>query len=128
MKTDWLIIPLVGLLLAGCASVNVARDLNNQKLTATGETPIAHMSGDVYGYYLFGIWPLVTGDPANSKRMAWFRDTVTETAAVGMVTKKSQELGATKTTDLTSLTDSTGIKTLFLVWYYDVQVSGNAVK
>ena len=128
MKAHWLAIPLAGLLLTGCASVNVSRDLNNQQLTATGETPVAHMSGDIYGYYLFGIWPLVTGDPANTQKMAWFRDTVTENAAVGMVTKKSRELGATKTTDLTSFTDSTGMKTLFLVWYYDVQVSGNAVK
>ena len=128
MKTRWLTLPLVGLLLAGCASVTVNKDLNGQQLTTTGEKPIAHLHGDIYGYYLFGLWPLFTGDPANDNRMAWFRDTVTEKDAVDMVTKKSQEIGATKTTDLSSRTDSTGLNTLFLVWYYDVQVSGNAVK
>ncbi|MBU4198935.1 MAG: hypothetical protein KKG09_07405 [Verrucomicrobia bacterium] len=59
---------------------------------------------------------------------ALFRDTVTEQAVVDMVTKKSRELGATKTTDLVSRTDSTGLQTLFTIWYYSVQVSGNAVK
>ncbi len=128
MKTRWLMMPLAGLLLAGCASVKVVRDLNGQQLTAAGETPIAHLHGDIFGYYLFGVWPLFTGDPADPRRFAWFRDTVTETAAVDMLTKKSRELGATKTTDLTTRLDSTGLQTLFTVWYYDVQVSGNAVK
>ena len=71
---------------------------------------------------------MMTGNPDNPHKMSWFKDTVTESAAVGMLTKKSQELGATKTTDLVTLTDSTGMKTLFLIWYCDVQVSGNAVK
>ncbi|MEI7437262.1 MAG: hypothetical protein WCL16_10720 [bacterium] len=128
MKTQWLMIAIAGLLLTGCASVDVCKTLNNQQLTTTGEKNIAHLHGDIYGYYLFGLWPLFTGDPADSKRIAWFKDTVTEEAAVDMLTKKSMELGATKTTDLTSKTDSTGLNTLFLVWYYDVQASGNAVK
>ncbi len=128
MKNYWLIIPLAGLLLTGCASVAVVHGLNGQQLTATGETPIAHVNGDIYGYYLFGYWPLLTGDPANSKRWTWFRDTVTVKNAVDMVTQKSKELGATKITDLYSRSESTGLQTLFTVWYYDVQVSGNAVK
>lgn len=128
MKHDWLIIPLAALLMAGCASVHVVRDLNGQQLTAAGETPVAHLNGDIYGYYLFGYWPLLTGDPENPNRWAWFRDTVTVSNAVDMVTKKSKELGAAKVTDLHSRSDSTGLQTLFTVWYYDIQVTGNAVK
>ena len=128
MKNCWLICSLAGLLLAGCSSVHVVRDLNGQQLTATGETPIAHLNGDIYGYYLFGLWPLVTGNPAHTNGTAWFTDTVTVKAAVDMVTKQGKELGATKITDLYSRSDSTGLQTLFTVWYYDVQVSGNAVK
>jgi hypothetical protein len=128
MKNYWVMIPLAALLMAGCASVNVVKDLNDQQLTGTGETTIAHLNGDIYGYYLFGAWPLLTGDPSNPHRWAWFRDTVTVDEGVKMVTKKSKELGATKTTDMISRADSTGLQTLFLVWYYDVQVSGNAVK
>lgn len=128
MKQLWLTIPLAGLLLAGCASVTVVRDLNEQQLTTTGDTPIAHLNGDIYGYYLFGVWPLFAGDPADSNRCAWFRDTVTIPIAVNMLTKQSKALGATKTTDITSVINSTGIKTLWTVWYYEVQVSGNAVK
>ena len=128
MKIHWLTIPLIGLLLAGCASVTVTRDLNDQQLATTGEKTVAHLHGDIYGYYLFGLWPLFTGNPANDNGIALFSDTVTEEAAVDMVTRKSKDLGATKTTDLSSRTDSTGRNTLFLVWYYDVQVSGNALK
>ncbi len=128
MMSRLLMVACVGLLLTGCASVNVVQDLNDQQLTTTGEKPIAHLNGDIYGYYLFGLWPIITGDPENPNGWALFRDTVTEKAAVDMVTKKSKELGATKTTDLVSWHDSTGLKTLFTVWYFDVQVSGNAVK
>lgn len=123
-----LMLPLMMLLLTGCASVHVVQDLNDQKLTSTGETPIAHLNGDNYGYYLFGLVPLIAGDPADTSRFALFRNTVTEQAVVAMVTKKSKELGATKTTDLVSRSDSTGLQTLFTVWYHSVQVSGNAVK
>lgn len=128
MKKYWLMIPLVGLWLAGCASVHVVQDLNGQQLTTTGETPIAHVNGDNFGYYLFGLIPLIAGDPADTNSFALFRNTVTEKAVVEMVTRKSKELGATKTTDLTSYANSTGLQTLFTVWYYSVQVSGNAVK
>lgn len=128
MKRFWIILPLTALLLEGCASVSVVRDLNGQQLTATGETPIAHLTGDIFGYYLFGVWPLITGDPNDPNGWLWFHDSVTVNNAVGMITRKSKELGATKTTDLYSRTDSTGIQTLFTVWYYDVQASGNAVK
>ena len=123
-----LLLGVAGLLMAGCASVNVARNLNGQQLTTSGDAPIAHLNGDIYGYYLFGVWPLVTGDPADPDGTAWFTNTVTEQAAVDMVTRKSKELGAAKITDLSSRTDSTGKQTLFLIWYSSVQVSGNAVK
>jgi hypothetical protein len=53
---------------------------------------------------------------------------VTEEAVVQMVTRTSKELGATKTTDLVSRFDSTGLRTLFIFWYFNVQVSANAVK
>ncbi len=128
MKLAWTIVAAAGLLLAGCSSVRVVQNLNGQQLTSGGETPIAHLNGDLYGYYLFGLWPIVTADPAKTNSTAWFRDTVTVGACTEMVTRHGKELGATKITDLQSRSDSTGLQTLFTVWYYDVQVSGNAVK
>ena len=113
---------------AGCASVSVVKDLNGQKLTPGGEEPVAHINGDIYGYYLFGCIPLITGDPQNPGSQSYFHNTVKAEDAVEMVTRKSKELGASKLTDLTSREDSTGLQTLFIVWYRDVQVSGNAVK
>ena len=54
MKSHWLIMPLAGLLLAGCASVKVVRELNNQQLTATGETPIARLNPAMTFIYVTG--------------------------------------------------------------------------
>ncbi len=122
-----LLVALVSLF-AGCASVEVVDRLNGQQLTTTSDKPIAHLAGDIWGYYLFGCIPLFTGDPDDENGMSWFTDTVKTENAVNMVTRKSAELGASKTTDMQSFSASTGINTLWLVWYREVQVSANAVK
>ena len=48
-------------------------------------------------------------------------------AVADMVTRKSKELGATHTLNLTSQRFSPWIAPLLLFWYKDTQVSGNAV-
>jgi hypothetical protein len=128
MRQYLFIIPLLGCLLAGCSTVAVIKDVNGQQLTTGGETTIAHLNGNNYGYYLFGWIPLIAGDTSKTNSWVLFKDTVTEEAVVQMVTRTSKELGATKTTDLVSRFDSTGLRTLFIFWYFNVQVSANAVK
>ena len=48
-------------------------------------------------------------------------------AVTARVTRKSKELGATRTVDLVSRRDRTWLAPILLFWYKDTQVSGNAV-
>lgn len=118
----------VGVMLAGCGSVTVTKELNGQQLTAGAAAPIAHVNGKCWGLYFLPIFPLITGD-AQEGGMKFLHDTVTLDNVVGAVTKESKDQGASKTTDLTSTTSSMWIPTpLILTWIKSVQVSGNAIK
>ncbi len=114
--------------LAGCASVDVAKTFNDQRITTDRSTAVAHINGDCWGVYFLSVIPLVTGDTtANGPQLAFFQDTLTVDAVTAMVTRKSKELGATHTVDLVSHRDSTWLAPILLFWYKDTQVSGNAV-
>jgi hypothetical protein len=114
--------------LTGCASVDVAKTFNDQHLTIEHTNAVAHLNGDCWGIYLLSIVPLVTGDTSpTGSTMAFGQDNCTVDAVTGMVTRKSKELGATHTLDLSSRRDSTWIAPLLLFLYKDTQVSGNAV-
>ena len=121
---------LVGgtMFLSGCASVDVAKTFNDQRLTTERTNAVAHLNGDCWGVYLLSIVPLITGDTsASGGTVAWGQDNCTVDAVTGMLTRKSKELGATQTVNLTSRRDSTWIAPLLIFWYKDTQVSGNAV-
>jgi PBP1b-binding outer membrane lipoprotein LpoB len=114
--------------LAGCASVQTAgpEDLNTQKLTTTqGVTDVSHVHGLNWGFYLLSI-PIFSGSTEKPGSMLFNKDTVNVHSVVNMVTKKSQELGATHTVDLQSGASSMWIFPVFFI--KEVQVSGNAVK
>jgi hypothetical protein len=72
--------------------------------------------------------PIVSGSTAPSGATIWGQDTVNVKSVTEMVTAKSKELGATSTVDLKSNTSGIWIFPLFVVFYREVQVSGNAVK
>ncbi|MGD0999981.1 MAG: hypothetical protein ABSA67_04700 [Candidatus Brocadiia bacterium] len=114
--------------MVGCASVDVAKTFNDQRLTEQRYTPIAHINGDCWGIYFLSIIPLVTGDTTTEgTQLAFLKDTVNVDAVADMVTRKSKELGATHTLNLTSQRFSSWIAPVLLFWYKDTQVSGNAV-
>jgi hypothetical protein len=114
--------------MGGCASVDVAKTFNDQKLTTDRSNVVAHINGDCWGVYFLSVIPLVTGDTtASSPQLAFFQDTLTVDAVTAMVTRKSKELGATRSVDLVSRRDSTWLAPILLFWYKDTQVSCNAV-
>jgi hypothetical protein len=128
-----LIISLSGVSLFGCSTLKTGKKLNGQMLTATNDKPVAHVYGNTWGIYLFPWIPIMTGNTDNPGNMALFNDTVTIEDTVDMVTKKSSQMGANKTTDLQSSYTSfwipfVPIPPFFLFWYKNVDVSGNAVK
>ena len=116
-------------LLSGCASVQTSKNLNGQKIDATG-SPIAHIYAENCGYYLLWI-PLITGQTEKGTvgKIGFGKDTVRVEDMVDVVTRESSARGATKTLDLVSETGSWPMLPIpFLFKIKTVQVSGNAVK
>ena len=113
-------------LVQGCSSVQVADDLNGQKI-ATAGTNVAHIYGNNWGIYCLSI-PIVGGSTEKPGVTVWGKDTVNVKAVTDMVTDKSKALGGTSTLDLKSNTSSFWIMPTFVCFYRDVEVSGNAVK
>lgn len=121
----------LGLTATGCATVDTVTTLNGQELTANGARPVAHINGECWGIYFMYVVPVITGYPKtpNKFRFAVLRNTVQVDKVVQMVTRESRRLGATRTTDLQSSTDSRWLVIPFpFFWYRTCQVSGNAVK
>lgn len=115
-------------LFTGCSSVDVSTSLNNQLLTEQKEKPIANINVDIYGYYFFTIGPLWTGDPDTIGGILWFEDTITVDNTVKMLTRKSKELGASKTVNLQTLYTSNWLPWTLMFWCREIHASGNAIK
>lgn len=116
----------LSVLFTACSSVTTGTNLHDMKLSESNDLQtIAHLNGDVWGIYLFGILPLFTGSTATPGSCAVFKDTVRLDNAVSMLTKKAAALDASRVTDLSSATSSAW---LFLISMKSVQVSGNALK
>ena len=116
------------LLLSACTSVEVGNKLNQQKITIGEETPIAHIYANCFGYYLFNCIPLVTGDTEDPNSFCMFEHTVKAENVVELLTKEAKKRGATRVIDITSQEEQTGWFSMWISWYRNVQVSGNAVK
>lgn len=109
---------------AGCASTQVADDLNGQKLTLDPVKDVAHVYARSWGFYCLWI-PLITGDTEKPGSTAWFTDTVNVKSVTKMLTAKSKDLKATNTVDIKSNTSGLWIMPVFFI--NEVEVSGNAV-
>lgn len=113
-------------MVGGCASVKVADDLGNQSISDNGKN-VAHVYASNWGLYCLSI-PLITGSVDKPGSAVFGKDTVNPRSVVKLATKKSEELGATKTLNLDTKGKSTWIFPLFVIFLDEYQVSGNAVK
>jgi hypothetical protein len=113
---------------AGCASMQTATVLNDQKISAV-DTNVAHINGDNWGVYFLWI-PILTGDTSKIGSVAVMKDTVNVSSVVDMVTKKSKEDGGAKTLDLVSSRSSLPVFWFIIpiVSLKFVEVSANSVK
>lgn len=120
----FLSVAAVGLLFAGCASVEAVQNpnLNGQRVSLSG-TPVAHLNAQNWGIYLFSI-PLLTGSTTSPGNIAVLEDTVNVESMIPVITAKSRELKATKTLDLASQYSVGG----FIFYTRSINVSANAVK
>jgi hypothetical protein len=118
------LVALLAVGLAGCASMSTGDRLNGQKLN--DDTPVAHLNAGNWGFYFlwFGV---ITGDASTpSGGIALLDDSVNVPDMVDMVTMGAKEKGASKVVDLTSTYSSFWIPPFFFI--KSCEVSGNAVK
>ena len=127
MMKLFFIIAIATVLTAGCTCVELTKNFNGQLTEVTDAKPVAHINVDNYGYYLFNTIPLITGDTKNNS-FKLFQDTVQVNSVVDRLTTESKKLGASKTTNIKTSVEETGLITLGIFWYKGVQASGNAIK
>ncbi|MBN1421682.1 MAG: hypothetical protein JXP34_23110 [Planctomycetes bacterium] len=115
-------------LLSGCSHVEVAgvEHLNGQTLSGEGRT-IAHLNASSWGIYLFNWIPIVSGSRTTPGHYTFFQDTATVEDTVALLTSKARDLGADRTTDLQSLTDSWWQQWSLIFWMRAAYASGNAI-
>ena len=123
-----LTVAAVAAVMTACSSIEVATTFNNVKITdAPNAACVAHMNADIWGIYLFNL-PLFSGSSKQPGRCAIFTDTVRVDNAVAMLTKKAASEDATTITDLSSERTTCWLPIFLVLWYNDVQVSGNAIR
>lgn len=114
--------------MTACSSIEVATTFNNQKITDTPNAAcVAHLNAEIWGIYLFNL-PLFSGSSKQPGRCAIFTDTVRVDNAVSMLTRKAANEDATTIVDLTSDRTSCWLPIFLVLWYNEVQVSGNAIR
>lgn len=114
--------------MTACSSIEFATTFNNQKITeAPNAVCVEHLNADIWGIYLFNL-PLFSGSSKQPGRCAVFTDTVRVDNAVSMLTRKAANDEATTIADLTSQRTSCWLPIFLVLWYREVQVSGNAIR
>ena len=85
----------------GCASVEVSHDFNGVKVDGR-EKPVAVVAVSNSGWYLFGVVPVIAGDPDYPRSIRFFSDTVTLDNNVKMLADTARKEGAPNIANLTS--------------------------
>ena len=114
--------------MTACSSIEFATTFNNQKITeAPNAVCVEHLNAEIWGIYLFNL-PLFSGSSKQPGRCAVFTDTVRVDNAVAMLTRKAANDEATTIADLSSERTSCWLPFFLVLWYNEVQVSGNAIR
>ena len=123
MKKIMLLLSIVtvGLLASAWASVEVVKgpDLSHQQIANSGST-LAHLMHRISEFTVQH--PARATDSVGS--IAVFKDTVNVPSMMPILTSKSKQLGATKTLDLASQYQVSGL----IFYVRQVNISGNAVR
>ena len=129
MKTINTIILVCVIFLTGCVTTEVSTQFNDN-ITAEGNTPVATIFAENYGYYLFGYLPICAGNPdkPNVNTMSLFEDTVTIENNSKMINLEAQKLGATSLAEIRHSTNWTGGFSLWIIWKQVLTSNAFAVK
>ena len=90
---------------AGCASIKMTRDYNGVKVDG-GYSPLATVSIENTGWFLFNVIPIASGDTENPNQNSWhfFRNTVSLGNNMKMLDATMKRLDASHIAHLTSRT------------------------
>ena len=114
--------------MTACSSIELATSFNNQKITESPNAVcVEHLNAEIWGIYLFNL-PLFSGSSKQPGRCAVFTDTVRVDNAVAMLTRRAANDGSTTIADLSSERTSCWLPFFLVLWYNEVQVSGNAIR
>jgi len=104
-------------LLAGCATVQTAKNFGGVTVDGAAK-PIATVAAENYGYYLFGVLPLIAGAPAypNANTCCLFQDTVTLQNNMSMLAQTVKMENGRKLANVKTTKDSTGTFSLWILW------------
>ena len=124
-----LLIPLAAAALCSCATTEVGTEFA-PGIKADGREPAALVTAENYGYYLFGLIPIVAGDPdsQNEVSLSLFEDTVTVENNHAMISRELERLGAPSMTAARDSVSWTGGFSLWIVWKQVLKTSALALK
>ena len=91
---------------------------------------MAAVTAEIYGYYLFGFLPIITGNPdkQNETSASMFEDTVTVENNHAMLAREVEKLGAESMGNLRDSTYWTGGFSLWIVWKQVLSSNALALK
>ncbi len=114
---------------AGCATVETADNFQGTSVNGR-DKPLATVAIENYGYYLFGFWPLIAGDPEqpNVNTCRYFTDTVTVDSNAKMFKATAEALNARAAEDVRTDITWTGSFSMWLVWRKTIFTSGLIVE
>lgn len=119
---------LILFLFTSCSSISEVSNFRNQEVETVKVKETSHVNAYIWGFYLFGFYPIVAGSAEYPGSVVFFKDTASPDAAVQMLTAKAKQNGADATTNISTETTATGAFSLWIVYLCDAQASGNAIK
>ena len=104
------------LLSSGCASIQTSRTFVGMRVD-DGKVPVASIAVENYGYYLFGIFPLISGNPdaPEENDCYWFSDTVTLQNNMRMITEAARRERGTGLANVKTITRFDGAFSLWIL-------------
>ncbi len=117
---------LAGVAFAGCTSVESTRKFNGLGVGTPNDESKCFTQVVMTGYYFWGL-PLVVGSAAESGKCAMFRDTLTVTNAVSLLTSEARRLDSARVIGISSTLTESMVFPMFIS-KKTLQVSGTGVR
>ncbi|MCL1920051.1 MAG: hypothetical protein FWG50_03075 [Kiritimatiellaeota bacterium] len=101
----------------GCATMQTAKRFDGTVMEK-GARPLATVAVENYGYYLFGVIPIIAGEPKhpNANTCRLFDDSVTVQNNLAMISQVVKTERGRKLTNMNTTEEWTGAFSLWILW------------